>query len=166
MMKKRLSILIPLAALAGCAHNEAQPGEGSTAGPEAIRYETSPCFGMCPVYTVTVRRDGSGTFTGMRNTQVKGDRTFTVTPAQYAAFAARLAPYRPEGERLYQPGSPLCENAATDMPGVDVKWTGPKGTDHLNVYYGCDRRKNGAMIDALGNAVDALPIESLIGERP
>jgi hypothetical protein len=129
---------------------------------ETIRYETAPCFGTCPVYAVTIMQNGTGTFEGKRFTAFIGIKTFQTTPAAYRAFSAKLAPYRPsENETLYQPGTPNCGNAPTDMPSVDVVWTESSGGwQHLNVYYGCGPQ---AMRDALRSAPSALPIEPFIG---
>lgn len=134
---------------------------------EMLRYTTSPCFGACPVYTVTVRPDGTGTFEGQRHTAVTGVRDFRVTPAQYEAFLARLAPYRPRsGTVRIAPGEPGCGQAATDLPSVEVQWDGKAGHRALSYYFGCDRERNQRMADALGSAPDLLPIASLIGARP
>ncbi|MBA17560.1 MAG: hypothetical protein CMN73_14595 [Sphingomonas sp.] len=157
--------------LAGCATNDS--GLPVPSGPiatesESISYETSPCFGRCPVYRVTVRPDGTGVFVGERFTQVEGEQAFTLTPQQYEAFKAKLAPYRPEtGERRIAPGTPECKLAATDLPRVSVQWTRPIGdSQSLYFYYGCDMEKNATMAQALGDAVDLLPIEAMIGAQP
>ncbi|MBW4331711.1 hypothetical protein KY084_12605 [Stakelama sp. CBK3Z-3] len=165
-MKSRSSIILAALAVAACARTPQRPTGMAAAAPESITYETGACFGRCPVYSVTVRSDGTGTFDGKRFTQVSGSRDFTLTPTEYAAFAKRLVPYRPNGERLYKPGQAICANYATDMRSVDVRWSGAGGGDHLYVYFGCDRQKNAAMFDAVGGAVDALPLESLIGAQP
>ena len=149
------------------------PG-GGPAGPiaieaDSITYQTGPCFGACPVYSVTVRPDGSGVFNGQRFTAVTGERRFQLTPEQYAAFEARLQPYRPEsGEVRYAPGEPNCANAPTDMPTVDVRWTRAIGDSQaLHFYYGCRTGGDRSMADALGTATDVLPqLEPLIGPRP
>jgi hypothetical protein len=134
---------------------------------EMLRYTTSPCFGGCPVYTLTVRPDGTGTFEGQRFTAVTGARDFRVTPAQYEAFLTRLAPYRPRsGTVRIAPDTPQCGPAATDMPSVEVQWDGKAGHRALSYYFGCDRLRNPGMADALGSAPDLLPIAGLIGARP
>ncbi|UYY79091.1 DUF6438 domain-containing protein [Sphingomonas sp. R1] len=134
---------------------------------EMIRYATSPCFGACPVYAVTVRPDGTGTFEGQRFTAVTGARDFRVSPAQYEAFLTRLAPYRPRsGSLRYVPGEPACGQSATNMPSVEVQWDGRAGHRALSFYFGCDRARHRAMADALGSAPDLLPITAMIGARP
>ncbi|MDF7776269.1 DUF6438 domain-containing protein [Sphingomonas sp. AOB5] len=154
-------------ALAGCSRTEAPkpiPIES-----DSITYATGPCFGRCPVFTITVRPDGSGIFTGKQFTAVTGERAFKLTPAEYQAFAGRLQPYRPEtGERRYSHGEKGCEQAVTDMPSVDIRWTRAIGDSQgLYFYYGCVGEKNRPMADALGSAPDDIPaLEALIGERP
>ncbi|MGN6374628.1 MAG: DUF6438 domain-containing protein [Sphingomonas sp.] len=156
-------------ALSGCATDgAAPPAQQQPAGTaaETITYHRGPCFGACPVYSVTVTPDGQGTFTGERFTAVTGTRSFTVDRATYDRFAAILAPYRPaQGTVRYQPGSDNCGSAPTDMPSADVKWQGATGTGQvLNFYYGC-RSGNGALAAALDAAPDVLPIADFIGRH-
>lgn len=156
-------------ALAACTPNgggTASAGSEAAMAGETIALETGRCFGTCPVYRVTVRPDGTGTFEGQQFTAVTGARDFTLTPAQYRAFADRLAPYRPAaGEQRYEPGSALCPNHATDMPSVDVTWSGgASGSRHLYYYYGCAMEEGQAMRTALRTAPELLPIGEFIGD--
>lgn len=155
-------------ALAGCTKTGEAPRPIPIEG-DSITYETGPCFGRCPVWSVTIRPDGSGVFTGKNFTAVKGERSFKLTPADYKAFAARLQPYRPEsGERRYSHGEKGCEQAATDLPSVNIRWTRAIGDSQgLYYYYGCNPQANSAIADALGGAPDLLPVlEAMIGETP
>jgi len=170
-MRQWILMGVAAAALSGCIPPGREPvGPGGPVPIEgdSITYETAPCFGACPVYSVTVRPDGSGVFDGKRFTAVSGARTFTLTREQYDAFATRLAPYIPQsGDVRYAIGEANCRNPVTDMPSVDVTWTRAIGDrQHLHFYFGCDLEKNRAMRDALGHAPDALPIAELIGARP
>ena len=156
--------MIGLAAIglsvAGCATT---PGEAAPSAVQSISYETEPCFGACPVYRVTVNRDGSGLFEGQRFTAVTGERRFSVTPAQYRAFLRQLEPLRPaSGERRYS--GEACETMATDLPSVDVKWRAANGAaQRLYFYYGCDMERNRAIAERLRAAPDLLPIGDFIG---
>ena len=58
-----------VAALGGCKNKRV----------ESITFQTGPCFGTCPVYTVTVHSNGQGLFTGQAHTTVTGPQAFTVT---------------------------------------------------------------------------------------
>ena len=129
-----------------------------------IAFETSPCFGACPVYRVTVNRHGLSTFTGIRFTRVVGRRAFRVTPAQFAAFERQLAPLRPAGERIMR-DQDQCASIATDMPSVDVVWQAGRATSHLNYYFGCDMEKNRDLATRLRKVSALLPIASLIGKH-
>ena len=130
---------------------------------ETITYETSPCFGTCPVYRVTIQPNGAGVFDGKRFTKVNGIREFRASPAQYRAFADKLERYRPrQGEQLIQPGRPGCQNPPTDMPSVDIRWNEASGaSQHLSFYYGC-AMWNQAMNEALRSAPNELPIGQFI----
>ncbi|MDP5277517.1 DUF6438 domain-containing protein [Sphingomonas sp. DG1-23] len=166
-MKQWLGLGVMGLALAGCIPESRVPAGPTPIEGDSITYETGPCFGRCPVYAVTVRPDGTGIFEGKRFTAVTGERGFTLSRAQYDAFAARLAPYRPaSGEVRYAHGEPNCANAPTDMPSVEIRWTRAIGDSQgLYFYLGC-RRDNAALAEALGGAVELLPVQELIGERP
>lgn len=154
------------AMLAGCAMT---PSTGTPIAieRETISYQTSPCYGTCPVYAITVQPDGTGMFEGKQHTAVTGTRAFKATPAQVRAFTAKLAPYRPaSGDRMLQPGQPGCENAPTDMPSVEVRWNEMSGASQaLSYYYGCGAADNGATGNALRAAPAELPVADLIGKR-
>ena len=171
-MRRAILGLGAVLALSACSHAGVKPGTPSTPVAiegDSITYETGPCFGRCPVFSITIRPDGSGVFTGKNFTAVTGERAFKLSPADYAAFASRLQPYRPEsGERRYSHGEKGCEQVVTDMPSVDVRWTRAIGDSQaLHYYYGCRDAANRHMADVLGNAPDMLPgIEAMIGERP
>jgi len=166
-MHLKITALFAATILAGCATMPQPGGAPVPIEREEISYSTAPCFGTCPVYTVTVHPDGSGVFEGKAHTAVTGLRSFTMTPDAYRRFATALAPYRPaSGERLIQPGSPDCGNAPTDMPGVDVHWTGLEGAgQHLSLYYGCRPDSDDRMRTTLRAAPDLLPIAAFIGKR-
>jgi hypothetical protein len=148
--------------LAGCA--TAPPAEAAGRQVRSISYETGPCFGACPVYRVTVSADGTGRFEGRNFTTVRGEREFRVTPAQYRAFAAQLAPLRPaRGSRRYS--GEACRSMATDLPSAEVTWSAAGGDQKLYFYFGCDMDRNRALAERLRAAPGLLPIAELIG-RP
>lgn len=136
----------------------------SRAAGESIRYEAGPCFGACPIYSVTVRSDGTGTFEGVNFTAVRATREFRVSPRQYQAFARHLAPIRPARGSIDYNGS-RCRTMATDMDSATVTWTSRSGTRRLHLYYGCDLERNRALARRLRSAPDLLPIGDFIGAR-
>lgn len=132
-------------------------------GAESITYTPGCGYFPCRDYTVTVSADGTGWFTGRRDTAVRGKHRFRVTKAEFAAFKQLLAPYRPARELLLD--GPGCREMATDQESVDVRWTGNGTPAHLSVYYGCDMTKNEKMFDALRRAPKLLPLARLLGRR-
>lgn len=154
--------------LAGCATTEhgAEPQAATPQRPhvENLTYAMPPCHGSCLVYSVTIGADGAGTFTGFSNTAARGERRFTATPAQAADFFNRLQPYLPVGELLLA-GPDACKMNATDLPSINVTWTGGGDAGHLLYDYGCDRDAHRTLAEALRGAPQALPIAELIGKR-
>lgn len=132
---------------------------------DSISYTTGPCFGTCPMYTVNIRPDGSGTFEGRRFTAVTGTRAFRATPAQYRAFAAHLAPLRP-AEGVVRLSGEACASQATDLPSAEVTWFSQIGNSQgYYLDFGCDMERNRAARDRLQAAPALLPIADLIGRR-
>lgn len=129
---------------------------------ENITYETGPCFGVCPVYRVTVSSDGRGVFEGKRFTAVTGTRNFRVDAKTFAEFSRRLRGVRPVGEVLLT-GAPLCQAMATDMATIDVRWTGGRKPAHLAYNLGCDRERYGWKANVLQKAITVLPVARFIG---
>lgn len=157
----RMTGLAALALLAGgCTTMDARPIPIES---DAISYETGPCFGACPVFRVTVRSDGSGTFEGRQHTAVQGERSFRISPAQYRAFAAHLAPLRPAEGSVRMSGE-ACTRMATDLPSAEVTWFSRIGNSQsLYFYFGCDMERNQAIADRLRRAPSMLPIREMIG---
>lgn len=132
------------------------------AAPESITFQAGACFGRCPIYNVTVRSDGTGTFEGVNFTAVRGSRDFRLTARQYQAFARHLAPIRPARGSIDYNGN-RCRTMATDMDSATVTWSDRRGTQRLHLYYGCDLERNRALARRLRTAPNLLPIGNFIG---
>jgi hypothetical protein len=153
--------LVLLGMLAACA-GSAQPDVPV----ESVSYTRGPCYGVCPVYRVTVNADGSGLFEGERFTAVTGRRRFTVTPAAWRAFTAKLAPFRPQGTvDINMENTARCQLMATDHPSAIVTWAGGGRNDRLGYYYGCRDEANRTLAAALTEAPTLLPIAGMIGPQ-
>jgi hypothetical protein len=162
VLKRVTSALLLLAAASGCATIADRPIPIES---ESISYETGPCFGACPVYRVTVSPDGNGTFEGRRFTAVTGERSFRLTPEQYRAFAAQLAPLRPAEGSVRMSGE-ACRQMATDLPSAEVTWFSSIGNSQsFYFYYGCDMERNRAIAERLTRAPELLPIQAMIGRN-
>ena len=123
-----------------------------------ITYETTPCFGYCPVYRVTVNSDGSGVFEGMAHSRVQGVRRFRITHGQFRAFVARLAPARPARGNISYGYDDRCQGAGappTDGASINVVWNEGGRRQRLHYYTGCSAPQ---VQRALFEAPGLLPI--------
>lgn len=162
-----MTISTLLLALAVSAQPAVPVDARSGRGTASISYETSPCFGTCPVYRVTVNADGRGVFEGLHHTRVSGRRNFRVTPAQYRAFVDRLAPIRPAAGTIDYRDSSMCERMATDHASVTVRWRDVRRGDvqELDFNYGCHDARYADMATRLRDAPRLLPLRALVGSR-
>lgn len=159
-IKTAVTMTCALLILSGCATTrDSKP----VARADTIRFSAGPCFGICPVYSVTVEPDGSGVLVPQRNTSVPGETRFSVTPAQVRRLHAAFAPFRPAtGKDFRISRGENCERAATDMPGYQIVWT-REGQDKtvLDFYSGCFDARYGklrAAVNALPDILDIRPM--------
>ncbi len=133
----------------------------------SISYETTACYGFCPVYKVTVNADGSGTFEGREHVAAQGQRRFRISRVQFAAFARHLEPVRPaRGEARYDADN-RCAGAGlppTDGASTIVTWRGPpRAPQTVRFYSGCPQRD---IQTRLRDAPRLLPIAAWIKPAP
>ncbi len=150
--------LVAAVLIAGCAPVEA--GGSSGADNSSISFETGACFGTCPVFSFTIDADGNGVFNGKRFVEKEGEHRFRASPAELAAFRARLARFRPDGEVRYD-----WENCSgpvmSDMPSLSIQWRDADGEDSLFWYQGCREKKLSDAKPDLASAWKELPLEEL-----
>lgn len=82
-----------------------------------------PCYGLCPVYTVTVHHDGAVTYQGERYVRTRGKATSTISVEAVDALIARL----------------------DDAGVLDMHWTSCPGVtdqDTVNLTFHHDGRRN------------------------
>ena len=160
-MLKALAASALLLGLAACA-TPAMDG-GQSAQGETISLAVGPCFGFCPVYSVSVAADGAVRFEGERHTTVVGVEEKTVSPAAYQAVARSLATWRPASGTSAQTE---CEQRASDLPTYTVVWTNAAGeTTTLNHDGGCMSETNSRLKAALQAIPGQLGVEPWL-ERP
>jgi hypothetical protein len=140
MMKKnyrslRISLLLVLLAvlLAACTSGtDPGAGGGAEAQVEAITLERQPCFGFCPVYTVSIGGDGQVEYNGVDFVEVTGAQTAAIDPAAAQALADEMiaAGYL-EMEDAYM------NQEVTDLPYAITSLTLSDGTTkRIEHYYG------------------------------
>lgn len=100
---------------------------------DSIVLNRSACFGLCPVYRLSIRADG-------RITLIQGDSVATDSiPRRDVEWLIRAAnsigfsKFPPDISRDHS----LCREKATDMPGVVVTIFRPDSTFRVKDYLGC-----------------------------
>ncbi len=89
------------------------------------------CFGECPVYTLTIRGDGSVMFDGQKFVAATGVHTSTLAPEQLQALveAFQTADY-------FALDDSYTNENVTDLPSVYTSITLNGKTKRINHYYG------------------------------
>jgi hypothetical protein len=154
----RLIAALAAVSLAGCATTS---GSGPEA-PRQVTFETTPCFGSCPVFSLTLDADGHGVYEGGRFVKSKGRHEFSASRAQVRAFFDRIRPFRPDGAASYDMANCLGP-AHTDAPSVKVRWISATRADALDWNLGCQVAALQAIEPDLQNAWQELPLDDLVG---
>ena len=121
----------------------------------SVSLERQPCFGTCPVYTVTIDGSGAVRFEGRRFVADTGVFISAIPPARVDSLLAELeaAGYFGFADR-YTPGAPVCEHAATDLPTVITEVHLRDRAKRIEHYYGCAGAP--AILDSLERRIDAV----------
>ena len=140
----RSLILVLLVGLAACARrtgasSEAQhPHQDLGGGAPVISLERTPCFGTCPVYTISVTALGRVTFEGrahvlrpgVARAEIPRQRVdsllLELERAGYFGFAGR-----------YTASEPACGRYVTDLPSAIISVTRIGRTKRIEHDHGC-----------------------------
>jgi hypothetical protein len=152
---------LAVALAAGCARRSPDvPAADSAPSPQvsatrSISLERQPCFGTCPVYTVTIDETGAVHFEGRRFVADTGVFISTIPPARVDSLLAELetAGYFSLADR-YAPGEPVCQHAATDLPTVITEVHVRGHAKRIEHYHGCADAP--AVLDSLEWRIDAV----------
>jgi|JI10StandDraft_1071094.scaffolds.fasta_scaffold336191_1 hypothetical protein len=135
-MTPRLALLlIPL--LGGCATRLVYAGPAYAEPaiehiPLVVGLEQTPCFGTCPVYTVSVRRDGRATYDGRAHVLHVGTREHSVSASTLLALDEAIE--RAHVETL---ATSYEQRFVTDLPTTITTVTDRHGrTKRIRRYHG------------------------------
>jgi hypothetical protein len=113
---RRVALLLLAAA---CGRPPSPPPADPTPARGSITLERGPCFGSCPVYTVTLDRSGTVTFEGRRFVADTGMSTGSIpAPRADSLFRELEAAGWFAFDDRYRMGEPNCHRFATDLPSV------------------------------------------------
>ena len=144
-MTRRLGWLVLLGAAcapgpAGDGGGTPQPAAAAAEGSDStlITLERGPCYGTCPVYTVTISGSGALRFVGTRFTTQIGEAAGEVPPARVDSLVAELrAGGYFELADAYLADAPACGLYATDSPTVVSSVRAGGVRKEIRHDYGC-----------------------------
>lgn len=115
-----------------------QPSEAKVAPPSAITLERTPCFGSCPVYSISVSPSGQVTFEGRAHVRQLGTATGQIPQQRVDALLVELerAGYFGFADR-YAVSEPTCGRYVTDLPSVISSATLGGRTKRIEHDHGC-----------------------------
>lgn len=157
-MKRALTLVAAAAVLTGCstaANGEAESVDVSAAAMEnvEISMQRLPCFGTCPVYSVSIRGDGTVTYNGEQHVLTRGEATRTIDVADVAALLRRLEDggYFTFADN-YTMNAPGCGMYHTDAPRAITVVTTAERTKRIEHDFGCNGAP--AALRRLQDAID------------
>jgi hypothetical protein len=151
-----LSILILL--LSGCAGLAGTPAATSIPSDTQIYLERGPCFGACPVYTITIDNDGKVVYQGKEFVETIGEAKSTISEADLARLLNAFEGAKfSEFEAAYNASTEnLCVTFATDMPSVVIALKKDGTTKTVNHYLGCQGFPREQELIALEDLMDEV----------
>jgi hypothetical protein len=127
----------------GCAPRKAVSPPADTvdaniAGKPVITLQRTPCFGSCPVYTLSVSPSGQVVYEGKAHVRRLGAATAQIPKQRVDALLVEIdkAGYFGFANR-YTSAEPACGRYATDSPSVISSATLNGRTKRIEHDYGC-----------------------------
>ncbi len=127
---RKLSILLEIIALALLA----LPAAAQTSTPDrqvAVTLERTPCFGACPVYTVTIYTDGTVVYNGERFVDVESEQTGSIDPSEVDQLVAGF-----EAAGYFDWNDEYTEMHISDLPTITTSVTRDGVTKSITRYAG------------------------------
>jgi hypothetical protein len=143
-MRTTLRSTILVAALSACHSSAPAPSPEPEASASrdgsapVVTLERTPCFGSCPVYSLSVSRSGVVRFDGKKFVRHTGPDSAKISAAGVDSLLAEIsaAGYYDFEER-YTSGAPACGRYATDLPSVITSVTDGSRSRRIQHDRGC-----------------------------
>jgi hypothetical protein len=126
-VSRRSLIIIVYAAI--CSAVQARSSDISS-----IRLERTACFGTCPVYSVTIFRDGRVRYEGREFVKAEGVRTRVVPTGEFKRIAAKV------DEIGFSKLKSAYRASITDLPTTIVTVTRGSKSKRVEDYFGAPKR--------------------------
>jgi uncharacterized protein DUF6438 len=114
------------------------PENTETGTVPVLTLERTACFGTCPVYLVSVTREGKISYEGKGHVRHLGPATATISRERVDSLLSELeqSGYLSSSSR-YVPGDPACGRYSTDSPSAITSIQTGEATKRIEHYYGC-----------------------------
>lgn len=121
----------------------------------SVTMSRSACYGLCPVYSVTVNFDGSVAFDGIENVKIKGVSHGSIAKEEFSYLARSVERFQFfSWKELYGSKSDGCISVSTDNPAVEILVATKNQNKSVSYYYGCRGLPLASKIDLLSNIID------------
>jgi hypothetical protein len=128
----------------GAGMADSGPSAQTVSTPQAIPADTTitlertECFGVCPVYKVTISADGTVTFHGERHVEKMGVAKGSVSREEVGKLVARFEAVNYFSLKdAYTPDSGNCTEVATDHPSANTSISMGGKFKSVRHYHGC-----------------------------
>ena len=141
----------------GTVSTLAPTGSPSSKDIQEIGLQRTGCFGPCPVYKVTIKRDGSVTFDGKEYVLYKRSATSKIALSDWDLLVAALE--RTNFFALqdrYATKEDGCPSIWTDNPSLEITVVRDSGVKRVMHYQGCRGLDELDAIDWLGTTIDLV----------
>jgi len=156
---RRCVDVVLLALAAGCGVKPPAAGGGGPAHDAMVTLERTACYGTCPIYSVTVYRDGTVVYDGKQFVKIKGRATAQLGPDDIARL-----------DQLFTDSPYLVLDDAytdydlTDMENVKTSYHGGGKTKSIDHYHGDEDAPT--VLEAIERGVDTIVhVEQWIGTK-
>jgi Domain of unknown function (DUF6438) len=139
-----------LIGLSGCAPRQSGTASTETSAAPAspvITLERTPCFGRCPVYTISVTAAGDVTYEGKSHVKQLGTANAKIPSQRVDSLLSELdrGGYFGFADR-YAASEPACGRYATDSPSVLSSVTLNGKSKRIQHDYGCGSAPGALMV--------------------
>ena len=121
-MKKVILGIGVLAIMAGCATNNAKALKKKSTE-FTFEISTTPCFGTCPVYDLTIKESGLAVYNGKKFPETKGELFKNLPDQEMDSLRDILA-----GSNFFKMDSVYNDPSVTDLPSTTMTLTLGSGT--------------------------------------
>ena len=138
-------LLLPVVLLVAACSSSGEPERPAPSASDQIELTRGPCFGACPMYTVTAWGDGRVRFVGNQFVEQTGEHTKTIDPARVAELFAHADSigFFDMPQQVTPANDAACGQYHTDAPSADISMIRGSRDQTVSHYHGCIKAPEG-----------------------